>query len=319
MTNPVILLGTQSNGETLPVQVDATGRLVAEGLQGIQGPEGPPGPQGPPGSMELPPDPYEGALLGWLNGGLAWVGSSPIPIPENVFGPITSWDAESSVLELEGSIPSTVNTGVYVYQCNEYGEEYVPNWRTDAEWKDTATGWQDRSKLFSPDKEDLTWPLNGSGTAVIDLSTYELGPQLLEIYGQFGVSSSQLGSQRNVYMVNGQDVTQLFKDANAYQSSAWINCGTIDAQTITATAYGGVVNPTIGAIRIGRRILVDKAQSLNLRVQQVFGSNLIGVANCDQSFTPGLYLKAPAQRVAPWVLYGNDPTSLIDHLRQTRD
>jgi len=32
MTNPVILLGTQSNGETLPVQVDEFGRLVAEGL-----------------------------------------------------------------------------------------------------------------------------------------------------------------------------------------------------------------------------------------------------------------------------------------------
>ena len=61
MTDPVVLLGTQSNGETLPVQVDAFGRLVAEGLQGAQGPEGPEGPQGPPGEIELPPDPYEGA------------------------------------------------------------------------------------------------------------------------------------------------------------------------------------------------------------------------------------------------------------------
>ena len=34
MTDPVVLYGTQSNGETLPVQVDDTGRLVAEGLQG---------------------------------------------------------------------------------------------------------------------------------------------------------------------------------------------------------------------------------------------------------------------------------------------
>lgn len=49
MTNPVILLGTQANGDTLPVQVDATGRLVAEGLQGPEGPPGPPGPQGPGG------------------------------------------------------------------------------------------------------------------------------------------------------------------------------------------------------------------------------------------------------------------------------
>ena len=49
MTNPVVLYGTQSNGETLPVQVDAFGRLVAEGLPGSEGPEGPPGPEGPEG------------------------------------------------------------------------------------------------------------------------------------------------------------------------------------------------------------------------------------------------------------------------------
>ena len=70
MTEPVILFGTQSNGETLPVQVDATGRLVAEGLPG---PEGPPG---PPGVGQLPPDPEEGQVLGWLNGELAWLNNS---------------------------------------------------------------------------------------------------------------------------------------------------------------------------------------------------------------------------------------------------
>ncbi len=31
MTNPVILLGTQSNGETLPLQVDGFGRTVTAG------------------------------------------------------------------------------------------------------------------------------------------------------------------------------------------------------------------------------------------------------------------------------------------------
>ena len=52
MTNPVVLLGTQSNGETLPVQVNEFGQLVAEplpGSQGPEGPEGPPGPEGPEG------------------------------------------------------------------------------------------------------------------------------------------------------------------------------------------------------------------------------------------------------------------------------
>ena len=76
MTNPVILLGTQSNGETLPVQVDATGRLVAEGLPG---PEGPPG---PPGIGQLPPNPQNGDVLAWDNG-LVWVsGIIPAAPPE---------------------------------------------------------------------------------------------------------------------------------------------------------------------------------------------------------------------------------------------
>ena len=78
MTNPVILLGTQSNGETLPVQVDATGRLVAEGLQGIQGPpgpEGPEGPEGPPGpggGVEWPDGANEGDVLTWIQGEPQW-------------------------------------------------------------------------------------------------------------------------------------------------------------------------------------------------------------------------------------------------------
>lgn len=79
MSDPLILYGTQSNGETLPVQVDATGRLVAEGLDGPQGPEGPEGPQGPkgdPGEMDLPPNPQEGQVLGWENGALAWLNQS---------------------------------------------------------------------------------------------------------------------------------------------------------------------------------------------------------------------------------------------------
>lgn len=76
MTNPVILLGTQSNGETLPVQVDATGRLVAEGLPG---PEGPPG---PPGIGQLPPNPQNGDVLAW-DDGLVWVsGIIPAAPPE---------------------------------------------------------------------------------------------------------------------------------------------------------------------------------------------------------------------------------------------
>lgn len=90
MTDPVILYGTQSTGETLPVQVDATGRLVAEGLQGPEGPpgeEGPQGPEGPPG--EGVPEPYgaEGDVLTIVNGTPAWAANIPPepPIPQGVY------------------------------------------------------------------------------------------------------------------------------------------------------------------------------------------------------------------------------------------
>jgi hypothetical protein len=44
-----VLFGTTSEGETLPVQVNASGQLVAQGMDGIAGNEGPPGKEGPPG------------------------------------------------------------------------------------------------------------------------------------------------------------------------------------------------------------------------------------------------------------------------------
>ena len=70
-----ILLGTQSNGETLPVLVDQFGNLLAKG---IEGETGPPGPPGAPGVGELPSGATDGALLGWQDGELVWV-TEPLP------------------------------------------------------------------------------------------------------------------------------------------------------------------------------------------------------------------------------------------------
>ena len=47
------LYGTTADGESLPVQVNEFGQLVAQGLPGEQGIQGPPGPEGPVGSVEL--------------------------------------------------------------------------------------------------------------------------------------------------------------------------------------------------------------------------------------------------------------------------
>ena len=78
-----ILYGTTAAGDSLPVEVNEFGQLVAQGLQGSEGPPG------PPGIGQLPPDPFEGALLGWEDGALAWVGGG-VPVPPGTFGPIPS-------------------------------------------------------------------------------------------------------------------------------------------------------------------------------------------------------------------------------------
>lgn len=90
-----ILFGTTADGETLPVEVNEFGQLIAEGLPGQ------PGPPGPPGIGQLPPDPFEGAILGWKDDQLSWLGGA-VPLPSNVFGPILSY--EDGVLELDSEV-----------------------------------------------------------------------------------------------------------------------------------------------------------------------------------------------------------------------
>ena len=135
MTNPVLLLGTQSNGETLPVQVDAFGRLVAEGLQGSEGPEGPegpPGPEGPEGppGEGIPMDGEQGDVLTWIDGGPAWGNPQPSVIvwpnylaapggfqegygPENAFDGTSS---EASTKDLQGRIVLTIPFNTQILQ-----------------------------------------------------------------------------------------------------------------------------------------------------------------------------------------------------------
>ena len=109
-----ILLGTQSNGETLPVQVNEFGQLVAKGIDGSTGPEGPPG---PPGVGQLPPDPFEGAVLGWQDEQLQWLGGAA-PISPGTFGPFV-YDSDGGFL----TVPQTVDlaNGVQLYMSDSSG------------------------------------------------------------------------------------------------------------------------------------------------------------------------------------------------------
>ena len=316
MTDPVILLGTQSNGETLPVQVDGFGRLVAEGLQGSEGPAGPEGPAG--GTFPLPADPYEGALLGWLGGQLAWIGSSPIPIPGSVFGPITAWDSESNLVTVEGEIPSSIGTGVYVYQCDQDGTLFTQGWNTSQAWSDQCNGvtnadeayssWFDAefsdSRMTAAEGETVTCAFSGALTNVTSIRAFTYYPS----------GDPDLGG--NAFRVNGIPVTT----RNRVQAG-WTDLAVSESVVTSLGLFNGGFAAKeyviVSGWEINGRTLVDSDKSLNMRVNNVMGQSLIGIPSATVDFTIGKYLVLPEQRVAPWVLYGNDPTSLIDHLRSS--
>jgi len=110
-----ILYGTQSNGETLPVLVDQFGNLLAKGIEGQQGPIGP---EGPPGVGELPPNPFEGAILGWEDGELAWLSGSII-LPAGTYGPYT-YDSDSQLLDIPQDASALLN-GQQLFMSDDKG------------------------------------------------------------------------------------------------------------------------------------------------------------------------------------------------------
>ena len=96
-----ILYGTTDNGTTLPVLVDQFGNLLAKGIDGAEGPPG------PPGIGQLPEDPFEGAILGWEDGELSWLGGS-VPLPAGTYGPFIYSDSEGT-LTVPQDVSSLVN------------------------------------------------------------------------------------------------------------------------------------------------------------------------------------------------------------------
>lgn len=316
-----ILYGTQSNGETLPVLVDQYGNLIAKGIEGPPGEDGDPGTPGQPGppgadggSFPLPPNPYEGAILGWKNNELAWINDTPIPIPEGVFGPITAWDS-GGLISVEGAIPSQVAKGVHVVQCDRYGAIFVSGWNNFQTW----------SSLLTSNSGIKTPTLGFDG--VVDSNGCEGtgGLTLTPIGGLAFSSSVEVYCRGPVkYNINAAN----WSDPN---NAAWINNphGSADGWLTLATGGGTLLTLNAlrfdtanydagwGAVRVDGQLLVDQgdypdAPNLNLRVNSISGQTMIGVANRSNDFTVGQYLKVPAQYVARW-LYGQ--TTDIDNPR----
>ena len=319
MTDPVILLGTQSNGETLPVQVNQFGQLVAEGLQG------PPGPEGPSGTCpDLPPDPYEGALLGWLNGGLAWIGSEPVPIPPGSFGPIKSWDANTGIVGIQGAIPDTIGNGVYLRQIDEYGIPFCEDWIQSVDWATNVTATTEQfedsiSRIFTPEVDINSSAFQYFTAAPYTMSTVTFDPPIdPDLVGtafekiKVAVSAKPGGDRLTI---NGTAYTSGYNDTEF----TWIDINSFRLSEIQVRSEPGQYNVAIGGIMVDDQRLITPGLPITYRVNQVMGDSLLGNVTYPFNLTVGKLFQVVEQKVAPWVLYGNDPTSLIDHLRRTRD
>lgn len=153
-----ILYGTQSNGETLPVLVDQFGNLLAKGIEG---------PQGPPGVGQLPADPFEGAILGWEDGQLAWLGGS-VPLPGGTYGPFV-YDNFAGTLTVPQDVSELVN-GQQLIMSDREGQPAIATYTTDQIASvEESTSLISGSAIGEPFNTSLTWArvfdrvLDGSG------------------------------------------------------------------------------------------------------------------------------------------------------------
>ena len=328
-----LLLEEPIAGPEGPPGEDGTpGAPGAEGPQGPEGPEGPPGEDGKDGKdgkdgidgedgkdgidgIPLPPDPYEGALLGWLNNGLAWIGTPPVPIPSNVFGPITYWDPVSSILRVEGEIPAEIGNGVYLYQCDREGRKYTEGWNVSQEWSN--------AQLFAPtlNTGSLTTLFDGGLDTGINAASGNT-PTDNPVRVTFG-SVVNYSSTVKCYGLDGQLQAQINDEAwvrgDSYTEVVVVQGRAGSINSIAFTEVRARAGYDFQGVEVDGNLLVNESLSLNLRVNQVFDGQIIGAPNVGKDFTVGQYLLIPAQRVAPWVLYEGDPTSRIDYLRSKRD
>lgn len=303
-----ILFGTQSNGETLPVLVDQFGNLLAKGIDGEPGAPGAPGPPGEPGppggSFALPPDPYEGAFLGWLNNGLAWLGTPPVPVPDDVFGPISSWDA-AGILTVEGEIPQQIATGVYVYQCNADGTIFVEGWNNSNDWNSFLTSsypLTNPGNAFDGNPEsNCTLPSGG-------FQFIQFAPtNPISAGGSIECSGNVVGAE---WVLNlGTPLEQVVGTQNSYDYVT-LATGSQTIETITLRTAANQQGLNWNAIKVDGQVLVNSgeypsAPNLNLLVQSLEGQTLIGTPNRTDNFTPGKYLRVPEQNVARWLYDGN--------------
>tara|TARA_B100000674_G_C37971714_1_gene977307 strand:+ start:2787 stop:3887 length:1101 start_codon:yes stop_codon:yes gene_type:complete len=283
-----------SDGEVLTV-VDGNAAWAAP-----SGAPGPPGPEGPTGgAFPLPADPYEGALLGWLNGELAWVGAPPVPIPDNVFGPITAWSSGDGLLTVDGSIPDSVVNGVYLTQTDQSGTPVNParQWNVAKSWTSCLADYQAFSGYSGANSFD-----GNPGTQALATANYSMvglgieNVTTVQVYYHSGSSSTW-----TFYASANQGDSESVTGDNSYMQANPVTLhvnGKLESLefNFNGEQHGGVYKILVDGLE-----LVDESiGAAKCRVTSVpSSSTLLVVPSTSENFSVGSYLRAPEQRIAP--------------------
>ena len=253
-----ILFGTTAEGETLPVEVNEFGQLIAQGLPGQAGPPG------PPGLPELPPDPFEGAVLGWKDNTLAWLGGS-VPLPPGTYGPILAY--AEGVLTLETPVDLPYLTAFFL--SDELGAQYFfqittsaitdvspgnPGWLQQQTYS-TKVGNAGNPPLPTNTINIFDGDLTTSFDAVRPAQAFYSNPsssidlytiQTFEVYGSFpDIDEFQINSGKFKDQVSG--------------ALDWYSIDGLQGQQFARFIWGGTVSggALVYAIRLNGLLLVD--------------------------------------------------------------
>lgn len=263
-----ILYGTQSNGETLPVQVNEFGQLVAQGLDGTPGTPGTPGPPGPPGIGQLPSNPFEGALLGWEDGELAWVGGS-MPLPAGTFGPFL-YDYFANTLTVAQSVSQLVN-GQQLIQTDAFGNPLsvqiatdliarvgsASDWNQSSVWSNTTNngGRDDLPPALIFDADETNFCASGNGSS-IDFRPAAPLSGILEIRANNQTSLNDF----NRLTVSSDENNVSRVQARPYPE--WTECGQqTNITEIRLNSERSEGGSTMYSIRLNGKYLIDQGVS----------------------------------------------------------
>ena len=147
-----------------------------------------------------------------------------------------------------------------------YGGSAPVDYYTGSEWSPGG--------INNPE-EAFTTSLTGSGSNggsfgpfTYTFVTPPTGVTSARIRGSLGATSSQVGGRTNVILVDGQDVTQKFKNAGAYagqaNNPAWVD---VTAEvgstwnTFRVQGVSGSTNPNVSGIEINGVQLISSDQT----------------------------------------------------------